>query len=360
MAPSSRSGKAIRSRLFHLLVAVAVLSCIAPISAQTPGFTSFDTPHAGTRANQGTIPVKINASGVITGYYVDSGNSAHGFVRTAGGAITEFDATGLSGTVVSGINRSGQIVGTGLHATSHGNTVHGFLRFPDGRFILVNAPAASETLPAGVNDGGDVAGWYLDLGNVAHSFLCDTKGNYTVIDDPNAVTGKPNDGTFITAIHNSGTVVGFYDDSANAVHGFVLNQFGTYTNFDAPDAGNCASCGTFPLAINELGEVTGYYRDNSFVTHGFLRDNLGTITEFSMSDGFETLPESTNNFEETVGQWTNSLHIGRGFTRNASGALSFFSVPVRNVATLPTDINDSGRITGFYIDDNAANHGFLQ
>jgi hypothetical protein len=134
MAPSSRSGKAIRSHLFHLLVAVVVLCCIALLlAAQTPGFTSFDAPHAGTRANQGTIPVKINASGVITGYYVDSGNSAHGFVRTAGGAITEFDATGLSGTVVSGINRGGQIVGTGLHATSHGNTVHGFLRFPDGR-----------------------------------------------------------------------------------------------------------------------------------------------------------------------------------------------------------------------------------
>jgi hypothetical protein len=40
--------------------------------------------------------------------------------------------------------------------------------------------------------------------------------------------------------------------------------------------------------------------------------------------------------------------------------LTSFSVPLRNVGTLPNDSNDGGQITGFYVDGNAASHGFVQ
>jgi len=43
-------------------------------------FTTYDAPGAGAEANQGTITFSINLFGVIAGYYVDSGNVAHGFV----------------------------------------------------------------------------------------------------------------------------------------------------------------------------------------------------------------------------------------------------------------------------------------
>jgi len=343
-----------------LSVAIAVLCCTAPLAAQTPGFTSFDAPHAGMLNNQGTIPTKINAVGTAAGYYIDAGYKIHGFLRTVAGTFTEFDATGLSNTVVSAINSQGQVVGNGNHVTARGNYVHGYLRFATGRCVQINFLGANSTLPLAINGGGEVAGWYGDADNAIHGFVRDAKGNYTSVDDPDAVSGKPDSGTFVTAIDNSGTVAGHYGDSAGVVHGFVLDQFGSFTNFDAPDAGTCIGCGTISLTIDDLGEVTGYYVDNSPVAHAFLRDNLGNITEFSVPNARETVGESTNNLNKSVGQWTTTQNIARGFVRDSSGVLSSFSVPVVNFGTIPNDINDSGQITGFYIDDNGANHGFLQ
>lgn len=338
-------------------LALLALCFAAPMAAQT--FTSFDVPHAGTLVSQGTIPVKINASGVIAGYYIDSGWYSHGFVRTAAGAITEFDVTGLTNPTITAINRGGQIVGYGGHVTSKGNTVHGFLRFANGQFVQINPPGAIATFPESIDDVGAIGGWYADFTGY-HGFVRDAQGNYTVVDDPEAVSGRDGAGTLITAIHNSGTVAGNYDDVAGVVHGFVLNQFGTFSNFDAQGAGTCSGCGTFPLSIDEIGEVTGYYRDNSFTAHGFVRDNLGNITEFSMPDALETIALATNNFGKTVGDWTTSQNVGRGFFRDSSGALSGFSAPVHNFGTEPNDINDAGQITGFYVGDDQADHGFLQ
>jgi hypothetical protein len=67
-------------------------------------------------------------------------------------------------------------------------------------------------LPVAIADGGEIAGWDADAGNADHGFLRDAKGNYTVVDDPDAVSGKLDSGTFVTAIHNSGTIAGYYDD----------------------------------------------------------------------------------------------------------------------------------------------------
>ena len=43
--------------------------------------TEFDVPGAGTGAFQGTYPFQNNSADAITGYYIDSSNVFHGFVR---------------------------------------------------------------------------------------------------------------------------------------------------------------------------------------------------------------------------------------------------------------------------------------
>jgi predicted membrane protein len=106
--------------------------------------------------------------------------------------------------------------------------------------------------------------------------------------------------------------------------------------------------------------VTGYYMDNSFIIHSFVRDSLGTVTDFSLPGSRETLAESISNLGKTVGQWTNGKNLTHGFLRDASGSITSFSVPVLNFGTAPNDINDSGQITGFYIDTSGALHGFVQ
>src|SRR5215471_2479384 len=57
-----------------------------------------------------TFALDINASGVIVGRYVASGQT-HGFERLASGDIVTIDVPGSSFTVAAGINDAGTIVG---------------------------------------------------------------------------------------------------------------------------------------------------------------------------------------------------------------------------------------------------------
>jgi hypothetical protein len=49
----------------------------------TPGHPVlvFDVPGAGAGAFQGTEPLTVSPSGVVTGYYIDANGVAHGFLR---------------------------------------------------------------------------------------------------------------------------------------------------------------------------------------------------------------------------------------------------------------------------------------
>jgi hypothetical protein len=105
--------------------------------------TDYDVPGAGTGIFQGTnacwfIPCfgGINPAGTVTGFYVDSNDVYHGFLRTRAGKITTFDAPGAGtvgspgggqGTQPMTINPEGAITG---HYTDANNAVHGFLRIP--------------------------------------------------------------------------------------------------------------------------------------------------------------------------------------------------------------------------------------
>ena len=44
-------------------------------------FTTFDALVAGTGAFQGTTSSSINSEGAITGYYIDASDVYHGFLR---------------------------------------------------------------------------------------------------------------------------------------------------------------------------------------------------------------------------------------------------------------------------------------
>jgi hypothetical protein len=77
-----------------------LLTCFAmPVwsQAQTENtITSFDVAGAGTGTYQGTYGVAINNTGAIAGYYLDSRNVYHGFLRAIDGSITTFDAPGAA------------------------------------------------------------------------------------------------------------------------------------------------------------------------------------------------------------------------------------------------------------------------
>ena len=98
--------------------------------SKNPAITPFDVPGAGNAAGQGTFGRAINSKGVVAGYYRDSGNVAHGFVRAADGTLITFDVPGAGtgshqGTSAEGINSKGVTTGAYVDA---GNVYHGFVR----------------------------------------------------------------------------------------------------------------------------------------------------------------------------------------------------------------------------------------
>jgi hypothetical protein len=75
-----------------------------------------------------------------------------------------------------------------------------------------------------------------------------------------------------------------------------------------------------------IGDVTGYFIDQQEVAHGFVRHSDGSIETFEA-------PNACSN----------------GFNQACHGK-----------GTEATGIDDSGRITGFYVDGKGVYHGFLR
>ena len=142
--------------------------------------TQFSAPDAGTTPDQGqgTTPVSINPEGAITGWYQDSENVFHGFVRAPNGTIMEFDPPDAGkgvgqGTTPASISRSGIITGG---YTDNGSVNHGFVWFPHSAIIEFDVPGAGKASGQGTlcqegNAMGAATGWYIDPQGVAHGFL---------------------------------------------------------------------------------------------------------------------------------------------------------------------------------------------
>src|SRR5260370_598559 len=116
------------------------------------------------------------------------------------------------------------------------------------------------TLASGINDTGQIVGTYADASGV-HGFLL-SGGSYTTLDDPLA-----SQGTVAVGINDMGQIVGYYGD-AIGIHGFLYSG-GTYATLDDP----LASSNTYALGINAAGQIVGFYQNGSG-NHGFLETTV--------------------------------------------------------------------------------------
>ena len=93
---------------------VFLVGVLAPAisSVHAQAITSFDPP-----GSTYTSPTSINPAGEITGAYVTSGFTRHGFVRDGRGSIISFDVPGSTGTFPASINPAGEITGAYLDST---------------------------------------------------------------------------------------------------------------------------------------------------------------------------------------------------------------------------------------------------
>ncbi len=341
-----------------LVLAVLALSTLA-VSAQ-----SVVSNHAaGRRPAAGTIvtfdvpggtytsPAGINTGGQIAGSYTN-GTTGFGFIRSASGIFTSFGVAGATATIAESINDSGAV--TGWYADSS-NVNHGFVRQPNGSITTFDPPESSGTYTLSINSWGEVAGYYT-VDGAAKGFVRDALGNITTF----VVAGA--ESTVVWSLSDNGSVVGYYY-SRSAEVGFIRDSSGTITMFSVPGAGKGVGQGTAPIAINASGEIGGYYITGSYVYHGFSRDVSGNITTLDDPKAARggTLPSCINNNGEIAGD-VESPGITFGFSVDAALDYSSFTVPGADpvYGTSPHAINDSGTITGTWVDATPSVHGFVR
>lgn len=334
-------------------------------------FVTFDVPGAAL----GTAAAAINNGGIITGCYLDSFSSCHGFVRNRDGTFVTFDPQdAIFGTFPSGINSRGQV--TGNYADPNTGASHGFLRQADGSILTFDPPGSVQTNPTAINEPGEITGNYAVFNNSQlqfDGFLRAKDGTLATIDVPGAGTGSFQ-GTFPSSLNPAGTITGFYGDAQGVDHGFVRASDGTLTTFDP--AGSMGLTGS-AVAISPDGTIAGsYFGVNG--TLGFVRAPNGAITSFSTPFTFQgflyTNPLGINAARTITGFSLDANGAGHGFLRTSDGTLTTFEVPGGGTGnaqgTWPfgvmgfgfpggAPINNAGAVTGYYVDATNTPHGFL-
>jgi len=345
------------SLFLKLSFTFAAFFCATSLFAQTSTFTSFDAPGAGKDIFEGTLPVAINCEGVIAGYYFDSSQVSHGFLRQPNGVFTEFTPPNMSQVFIYGINNRGQVLGNGTLTVSPFSRV-GFIREPDGAYTIISIAGSSDFGGTAINNRGEVTGYYLGADNRVHSFVRLARGKIIVFDDPNATKALGN-GTAAWVINDNGEVGGYYNynNITGINRAFVRSRAGNFRNFDAVFRRTAV---IQPMAINLSGEVAGYYGNDAFVTHGFLRDTSGKVTDFDVPDSSFTIAAGINNAGVVVGFWgVQHQTLQKSFVRTAAGHISTFAAPDPNSTTNANSINADGTITGSWMDMNYVFHGFF-
>jgi hypothetical protein len=142
----------------------------------------FDVPGAGAGSYQGTgcpgCNLGLNQLGAIAGIYSDANSVNHGFLRSATGKFTTFDAPGAGTGSFEGtgcfsdcpvsLNDWGAITGIYIDANF---VYHGYLRSPEGTIVTVDPVGTIFTFPDSINDLGSITGYYIDANSVYHGFL---------------------------------------------------------------------------------------------------------------------------------------------------------------------------------------------
>jgi hypothetical protein len=257
--------------------------------------------------------------------------------------FTSFDAPDAGkgigkGTFPVCINDDGGIAGQYIDSN---NQSHGFVRSRFGVITEFDPPLTVNTYVSATNQLGQIVGSGTYVQNSSEvGFQRNQNGQFLGLSPPGAVD------TYPSAINDPGEVVGYFSDSAGVVHGFLRDLSGAYTVFDEPEASSENSQGTFVNGMNYNGAVVGFYNDAvSGQIHGFVRDQFGNFSSFDPSGSVATMPTAINLSGQVTGYYRDSAERNHAFFRDASGNITSFDVS-GSIGTFGNSINDAGVIVG--------------
>jgi hypothetical protein len=337
----------------------------APASAEQALVFTGD---AGCGVSTSSVPFSLNASrwGPATQRLRTSGCGSRASAQPKAhpaATVTAVPQCLNEGTDATGITSDFTIVG---NVETPGLTVRGYIRDPRGGYTMIDAPGAGQgdglgTCAISINDKGETAGYDYEDANGSRGFVRSPRGVLSSFSPPGAVY------TFVSALNSAGEIDGTYIDASNGYHGFVREPSGVIATVDAPGAGTGVpqhTLGTRLNGINDAGVSVGFFSNivnSQYVYHAIARYPNGSISVFHSENSSITAIDSA---EAITGFYAPSRSAPyRGFARSANGELATFSPPAAGTGfdqgTVPLAINAREAVTGFWVDADNLNHGFI-
>jgi probable HAF family extracellular repeat protein len=225
-------------------------------------YTSSGADHAflysnGIMSDLGTLPAPLNVASVATaindqGQIIgsSSNNNDNNYAQDAfiysDGSMTDLGTLGGSYSGATGINNSGEVVG--ISFTSGDMTEEPFTYSSGGGMSVLNLPNSlpSGSVASGINDAGQIVGAELNDDHTVHLFL---SMNGTTTDLGNFASSGIYD-LGAGGVNNVGQIFGTYPDGSGS-RSFL------YSNGSLVDLGSIGGFLTNATGINDSGEVVG-------------------------------------------------------------------------------------------------------
>ena len=249
-ARTATGGTLIRRTLTFPATLVLLLSFPTLCSAGSYTVTDLRFPGA-----TGSVATGINASGQVVGYSQLLGDDGyqypHAFMYD--GAMHDLGTLGGAGSAANGINASGQVVGSSgsLLLGNDGYPVtHAFMY--DGTMHDLGTLGGTNSFANGVNDSGQITGSAFPGGDsLSDAFLYDG-----IMHDLRPL-GQIGGGSRGLGINASGQVVGISHFANQSSHGYLYDSVLGMVDLNSlidPATGWLLST---PRAINDVGQIAG-------------------------------------------------------------------------------------------------------
>lgn len=230
-------------------------------SARQPGNTELAVPATDTGgvvtllnllfppSSSGTVLTGINDAGDLVG--IDAGRTPF---TVFGGVVGDVAAPGgtSAGVQAYGLNNARQVVGTTLAATGQTSVLEGYVS-SGGTFAVVAVPGATPGLPTftqakGINDAGAVVGSFgPGPGLPQQQGFLDQGGTFTTIAVPGSAQTNP------LTINDGGEIAGQYNVAGGPARGFT-DIGGVFSDITGPDGS-----AFLPVGLNNAGQLVGTF-----------------------------------------------------------------------------------------------------
>ncbi len=302
----------------------------------------------------------VNASGAITGSYIDADGLYYPYVRTPNGTFVfhdYLDSSLLEYFFVHGITDTRIIV---ARARATGDIPRSYVGTSQQGLSELQLPGAASTEGWNINQDGSVVGYYDSEDGDRRGFIArpteetaekfrdiayppppEFNFTYKSIDVPGV------DYLALTASSDFEDYAGYArsPDGEKEV-AFTLSD-GVFTTYDFPGSQN-----TYFYALGNNGLAAGHYQDRDGLYHGVILEN-GELRQYDFPGAVQT---EIYGFSDATGILTGNFIDDSGVRRGFSGD-KIVEVPDA-IATYADFVNSQGLIVGSYMDADGLFHAF--